>query len=65
LRDRGYRIVCTPFARLCHHEAATKAGVFPHEVAAFRARGGERLARDPYYNPNLSDQSPDCRVAGG
>src|SRR5581483_12294612 len=40
VRQAGYRIVFTPHARLYHHEAVTKDGVFAEELDAFRARWG-------------------------
>lgn len=65
----GYRTVWTPFARLIHHESATRGAYlsaekrqrWEAETAAMRARWAARIARDPYYNPNLSvdpDEKP-------
>lgn len=55
-RKAGYRVVYTPFARLVHHEGATRA--------TYKPPGDIRLAYqhlkaiieqgDPYFNPNLS-----------
>jgi GT2 family glycosyltransferase len=59
----GRRVVCNPYARLRHHEAATKPGVFAHEVDAFKRRWGSEWVRDPFYNPNLSTHSTDYRPA--
>ena len=62
-RERGYRVVFTPFARLFHHEFATRA---PNErvpeAGRFRQRWAEVVRRDPYYNPNLSLWHSDCSV---
>ena len=52
----GYRVVYTPFARLIHHEGATRAKQIPakdiqlayHQLKPIIEQG------DPYYNPNLS-----------
>ena len=62
LRAAGYRNAWTPFARLYHHESATrgaedtpeKIARFQREVALMRERWAELLDRDPAYNPNLS-----------
>jgi GT2 family glycosyltransferase len=62
LRAAGKRIVFTPHARLLHLESASRgadtapdrAGRFAGELRALRARWGECLANDPYYNPMLS-----------
>ena len=60
----GYRIVFTPHARLFHHESASFGArrQRPGEVAAMWERWGSVLEHDPYYNVNLSRESPDCRV---
>ena len=62
LADRGWRTVWTPQARLMHLESASRgsdkaaeaAGRLDREARAMRERWGGRLARDPYYNPNLT-----------
>jgi GT2 family glycosyltransferase len=56
LRDRGLQIVYTPLCTLIHHTSATRdaARHHVHEDESLRARWGELLKRDPYYNPNLS-----------
>lgn len=62
LRARGYFNVWTPFAELAHHESATrgpddtplKRARHQREFARMLARWGDRLNRDPAYNPNLS-----------
>jgi O-antigen biosynthesis protein len=61
MRRAGYAIVYTPFAELYYHE---KSGVRqqaadPHEANLMRERWPEVLARDPYYNPNLSQERAD------
>jgi GT2 family glycosyltransferase len=62
---KGYRIVYTPFARLRHHEGATRANYVPthdDEVASQSLR--ELIERgDPYYNPNLARHSRVPRLA--
>lgn len=58
----GYRTIWTPFARLLHHESASrgahlsadKRARFEAEQAAFAARWADALDRDPYYNVNLA-----------
>lgn len=62
VRGLGYRNVYAPFARLLHHESATrgaedtpeKLARFSREIAAMKARWGEALALDPYYSPHLT-----------
>jgi GT2 family glycosyltransferase len=65
VRASGRRIVFTPYAELYHCESATKAGTYAHELEAFKARWGEKLPRDPYFNPNLSPRYPDSRIEAG
>ena len=57
----GYRVVATPYARLARVAPSTPiAGAAVEEEARLlEALWGDRLARDPYYNPNLSRDSPD------
>jgi GT2 family glycosyltransferase/glycosyltransferase involved in cell wall biosynthesis/uncharacterized coiled-coil protein SlyX len=63
LNARGLRVVYTPFARLIHHESASRrTDAIPEadywlSYAAYRPwlRKG-----DPFYNPNLSLLSVDC-----
>ncbi len=63
VRERGYRVVFTPFARLLHHEFATRdRDERPPEADPFRRRWLESAWRDPYYNPNLSLRHTDCSV---
>jgi GT2 family glycosyltransferase len=64
VRQRGYRVVFTPHARLRHHEAVSKDGVHEAELDAFRARWGADY-RDPYYNPNLTCETFDYRIRLG
>lgn len=62
LQKRGYRIVCTPNARLVHQESATRGGDFSaNRLSAFleasrlmRSRWGPELDSDPFYSPNLT-----------
>ena len=66
LRKAGYLNIFTPFTELNHHESASrgyetgeKLERFKREVARFREKWGETLeAGDPYFNPNLSLDSP-------
>ena len=59
----GKRVVCTPYARLYHHELGTRpAEVRPEEAEAMRRRWGKSWANDPHYNPNLSALHFDYRI---
>lgn len=66
LRERGYRILWTPYAELRQHHQPAEAqepaffqgGTLPQGLAYMRTRWGERWAgSDPYYNPNLDPES--------
>ncbi len=61
LRHAGYLIVYTPFAKLYHHESASRrrSRLEPPESEIMRERWREMLERDPYYNPNLSRERAD------
>ncbi len=62
VRERGLRVVYTPYAKLYHHESVSKAGTDEAELAAFKAEWADRVPRDPYYNPNLTLQTCDFRI---
>ena len=60
MRRAGYLIVYTPFAKLYHHESATRRrSVEALETDVMRERWPDLLERDPYYNPNLSRERAD------
>ncbi|MGI8821135.1 MAG: glycosyltransferase [Chthoniobacterales bacterium] len=60
MRRAGYLIVYTPFAKLYHHESATRRrSVEARETEVMRERWPDLLARDPYYNPNLTRERAD------
>ena len=60
MRRAGYFIVYTPFAKLYHHESATRRpSVEPRETEVMRERWPDLLAHDPYYNPNLARERAD------
>ena len=54
----GYRILYTPHALLYHYEAFSKSEreLHPHpaETLALKTRWRQVIARDPFYNPNLT-----------
>ncbi|HZR31482.1 MAG TPA: glycosyltransferase [Terriglobales bacterium] len=54
-RQKGFRIVWTPYAELFHHESATRGRALDEkEVEFMKRRWGAALLHDPYYNPNLT-----------
>jgi hypothetical protein len=55
--------VYQPYAQLYHFESASKTGTFEHELDKFLERWGGRYALDPYYNPHLSEEHVDYRLA--
>ena len=58
--DAGYRVVFTPHAPLVHDDSSSRsAGADARAARRLRERWSDRLDRDPYYNFNLSRDSPD------
>jgi hypothetical protein len=56
IRERGYYVVYTPYAELCHHESVTR-GHFSGdrtENLYMREHWGDVMDKDPYYNLNFS-----------
>jgi GT2 family glycosyltransferase len=65
IRARGYLIVYTPLAELCHLESASRKSLHPPEDDALMWQhwGDAIQAGDPYYNPNLTRVYEDWRIA--
>lgn len=64
VRERGYRIVYTPYARLMHRESASFGLRVqdPAEVLHFKNRWSHIVDDDPYYSPHLTRDHLDCRI---
>jgi GT2 family glycosyltransferase len=69
LREKGYINIWTPFAELYHHESISR-GKNSNEEERFQAeikymynKWGNVINNDPYYNPNLSNDSVEFRLA--
>lgn len=64
IRNAGYRIVFTPYARLYHYESASFGPRTQDAAGAdeMRRRWGAVIDEDPYYNPNLTREFPDYRI---
>jgi glycosyltransferase involved in cell wall biosynthesis len=71
IKAKGYRNVWTPFALLYHHESPSrgsdgdpdKAARARREIEFMRCKWGYEINRDPYFNLNLSLQSPSFHLA--
>lgn len=71
VRKAGLRVIWTPHARVFHLESSTrgddKSGErrarLESEKAKMAARWGDALLHDPFFSPNLSLASTDCRPA--
>lgn len=65
--EHGYRVLCTPFARLRHHEGGTRRRYTPEGdiLRAFHRMGRVIAEGDPFYNPNLSYRAAVPRVVCG
>jgi GT2 family glycosyltransferase len=70
VRDAGYRIVMTPYARLYHYESISrgkdispeKAARAEREIKYIQQRWAKVLRNDPFYNPNLNYDRPDFKL---
>ena len=64
VRKAGYRIVYTPYAELYHLESGSISDRVwnPAETQYMKDTWADVLARDPYYNPNLTRAFPDYRL---
>ena len=69
VRDAGYRIAWTPYARLTHYESKSRGGDEKDPVKARRFAAEQQrlyavhskanILHDPYYNPNLTMDRED------
>ena len=68
LREKGYRIIYTPYAELYNHKSVSrgdddtpeKRAWVLGEVKLFKQKWGRELEKgDPYYNPNLTLEKDD------
>ena len=74
VRDKGYRIVWTPYAQLTHYESKSRGGdeKDPVKAARFAAEqqrlydvhGKADILDDPYYNPSLTHDREDFSESG-
>ncbi len=64
VRDAGYRIVYTPYAKLYHFEGSSFTRKEPNKAdqAYFLERWRNQVTSDPYYNPGLPRDRLDCHV---
>ena len=61
-RQKGFRIIFTPFAKLMHHESVSRGSDddpavnerLSREINVMLSRWGDLLEYDPAYSPNLS-----------
>lgn len=62
LREAGYRNLWTPFVELCLHGPVSSEDN-QQEIEWMVRRWGNAVCCDPYYNPNLTLNSPDFTLA--
>ena len=53
----GKSIICNPNAVIYHYESISREAPPPNELNRFNEKWPEYVGRDPYYNPNLSQNS--------
>lgn len=71
VREAGYRNLWTPYAELYHHESVSrgqentpeKLARFENEKTYMKVTWGEKLQKDPAYNPNLNHDVEDFSIA--
>jgi GT2 family glycosyltransferase len=71
VREAGHRVVWTPHAELYHHESVSrgkddtpeKRKRAEKEAKYMRRRWRKALARDPFYNPNFSQERADFSLS--
>jgi len=71
VREKGYRVLWTPFAELYHHESVTRGRDDNPEKYQFTRRQSRYIRKrwkkkhpyDPFYNPNLKTCPPDFSLS--
>lgn len=71
VREAGFRVVFTPYAKLYHHESVSRGKDDSPEKAARAKREADYMRRrwklimshDPFYNPNLNYSRPDFTLS--
>ncbi len=65
--EKGYRSLFTPFAQFYHAESASRgpddSDEFENATAYMRTRWRDKIAKDPFYNPNLTIDREDFTLA--
>jgi cellulose synthase/poly-beta-1,6-N-acetylglucosamine synthase-like glycosyltransferase len=58
--DAGYRVIFTPHAALVQDKSSiSSSDADPHDANRLQMRWSDRLAQDPYYNPNFTRATAD------
>jgi GT2 family glycosyltransferase len=67
LREKGYLVVYTPYAKLYHHESLSRGrDVDIKEVLYMKTKYAALIQKgDPYYNPNLTRENLDFSLRCG
>ncbi|MEG2881960.1 MAG: glycosyltransferase family 2 protein [Christensenella sp.] len=71
IRDKGYYVIWTPFAELYHYESKTrgyedtpeKIRRFEDEQALWIKKWDAKYPYDPFYNPNLTNETEDYTIS--
>ena len=71
IREAGLKVIYAPYAKLYHHESASrgyedtpeKVARAEKEIGYMHKRWGHILRNDPYYNPNLTLLTEDYQLA--
>lgn len=61
LWEGGYRVVYTPYAELIEVLEGSRSEASDAEMEYFKGRWNDELNRDPYYNPNFTDEGEPFR----
>ncbi len=71
VRERGYRVVFTPYVKMYHHESISrgkddnpeKMARAQKEADYMRKKWADVMGNDPFYNPNLNYSRPDFELS--
>jgi O-antigen biosynthesis protein len=59
LREKGYTVVYTPYAKLTHYESVSRGFINNPRESGYMCRRWAKYFNDPHYHPSLNRSAED------